>query len=389
MRFKIKKSTVAIAISAVLALVGLCYIVLSTDNPRFLEILFLSVAVSLITGLSASLGYVFLRRWLDDESLRPRRKETIILAYFVTVLVLTISIFIFASNKPEPLRFDLPVVYAINCQSKLPPRTIRFDSEEVSHAYRAMISILENFQSADTKNAEIVGQLGRIGSVNPDFEAISLINDLTAYLVPYLLSNLVSTPEMQGVTYREEGDRWLAFPDMSIRGENKKLDQVGGDFKENIFYGYTDWLPITESGIRLPRDTTLHASREGALTSRLLIENDYVTITIGTNVAIFQSGAIAVLDPKHFDQPWHYGKSEHAEAIEKELRSRYYIVKTIVRFDAEFSRFRHGFPRMRRYEQWANDLFALLERKFAWGSLSFTDISDLNLAEIERLGGCF
>lgn len=375
---------VLVAISAPLA----DFVFSSHTNPRFWDIVLSSIGLSLFVGVSASVVFLFVSRWSEGKTLRPSARGIAVLSFLLFSLCLGAALSILAANRPAKVQADLPVTYAFSCRSKLPPDTIQFESSEGYAAYLSMNSILRKFSEANAENARRVQGFSNLGLVNSNVNAITLLRDLSEYVILYWLSAPVVTQDISDVMYREGGGSWLAFPAASIRGARVFMASVEGEFKSNSFFGYRDILHPKENGLNLPTGMTVAVEHLGPWTSRIRLTNSYVKVTIGVEVASHRSGAVAILDDEQFPQPWLFGSSEYAQSIEAERRARYFIGQTVVHFDAEFDRLRYGFQKMRDHEAWVTDLQAFLERLFVWGAIDYARVTDVPLEQLASTRGC-
>lgn len=249
--------------------------------------------------------------------------------------------------------------------------------------YGWMRSILKNYSDADPSHAAKLTGFAHLGAVNTDFGSLALLRDLSEYVALYSLATPVVTSEVSDVMYRQGSGNWLAFPAASIRGNKVLLGDIGGDFVSNSFLGYGDILHPKPSGLSLPKRTTVTVKHVNPWTSQIRLTNDYVTVTIGLEIALHRSGGIAILKENQFPQAWLFGSSDHAQTILAERNARYFIAEAVLHFDAEFDRIRYGFQKMRDHEAWVEDLVALLERRFAWRAIEFDSVLDLPM---DRLG---
>jgi hypothetical protein len=276
----------------------------SHASPRFWDIVLSSIGLSLIVGVSASVAFLFVERWSHGLSLRPTVRGIAVLSGLSVVLLLGAAASILAANQPAKVRADIPFTYAFDCRTSLPPNTIQFESGDASAAYWSIREILTSFHDASATNREKVRGFSNLGIVNTDYESVTLLRNLSEYALLYWLSTPVVTQEISDVTYREEGGRWLAFPAASIRGDRLFLSDVTGDFKTNDFFGYRDRAHPRESGLNLPQGMTVTVEHVGLWTSRIRLENAYVAVTIGVEIASHRSGGVAILAEHQFPQAW-------------------------------------------------------------------------------------
>jgi len=186
---------------------------------------------------------------------------------------------------------------------------------------------------------------------------------LTEYIVAYNIGNHFTTSETGLTFYRKETAKWLGFPHEDIAGKPRSFETIPGDFRSNMFYGIKGY-PHDKLELRLPKNTKISLDREGGLSPQFILKNKFMEIKIGIFFSIGDSQSFGFLSESAFIR---HGIDSN------DLNLAFNRYETIIYYDVTFSKWRYGYGEMKHYEEWANDLFAMLERKFRWGSPALLD----------------
>jgi hypothetical protein len=225
--------------------------------------------------------------------------------------------------------------------------------------------IFKNFRDKSPDNAKKIEKIASGPGRQRDFVfAMEFFQNLTEYLVAYYMGHHFSTPETDLTMYRKETAKWFGFPHKDINGNTKSIESVSGDFNSNLFYGIKGMLPDAILELRLPKNTEISLKRDvRPFSSQFIIKNKYIEIKIGVFFSVGGSQSIGFFD----DSLLPYGHDA------EELKLAFLQYETIVYYDVTFNKWRYAYPEMKYYEEWANDLFSMLERKFLWGSSALAD----------------
>jgi len=348
---------IATVVAILLAACAAAYLYFNRMNPYVWEIVVGSVAISLVLG-----GVSVLIQQIWEKGVTP---TSLVLALVVLALLLVlIAALVWLSNTPRAIRKEIPVTYLLSPRKKELPFGLRFAESSPFFFYIDACGIFKNFRDSSPENTKKIEAAAKPPGQGDFVSATEVFQNLTEYLVAYYMATTLTTGEMSLAMYRKEGWRWLGFPHESIAGERKPLEYIAGPLKSNIFYGIRGYGPDHELELRLPRSTRVFLERENGLTSRFTIKNKFMEIKIGIFFDIGGSQSFGFLDESAFLS---YGSDVN------ELKLAFNRYETIVYYDVTFSKWRYAYPEMKHHEEWANDLFAMLQRKFAWGSPALAD----------------
>lgn len=347
---------VAILLTTVVVVCAVGYIYLNRRNLYVWEIIIGSVAISLLLGVVPSLIHNILEKETGVRS--------IVLFMIVTAcLAVLIAILVYLSNVPKSIREEIPVTYLLSPRKKELPYGLRFASTTTSACYLEAMWIFKRFKEMSPGNAKKIEEMAKAPGQEDFVFARKFFQNLTEYLLAYYMAMHFTTDEANLTWYRKETPKWLGFPHEDIAGKGKPLEAIGGDFRDNIFYGIKGHSPKVKLELRFPKGTEINLDREN-LSSTLTIKNKFMVAKIGVFFSIMGSQSFGFLHESTF-LPYGSDKEELAKAFRR--------YDTIIYYDVTFSKRSYGYPEMKYYEEWAKDLFTVLERKFRWGSPALED----------------
>jgi hypothetical protein len=131
--------------------------------------------------------------------------------------------------------------------------------------------------------------------------------------------------------------------------------------------------------MRLPRDARIRIEKPDALSSAIIIENSFATITLEIFIPPRDGGlnVLAFPEASNFLFPELFGDSPFARTVVMERAAQYKRYDAIISMEAKFDKLRYGFPEMKLYREWAANLFASLERRFAWGQPTLRELEEV------------
>ncbi len=332
------------------------YIYLNRKNRYVWEIILGSIAIGLFIGIMPKLINSLFEKSTVISSV-------ILLTIVLACLTVLIAILVYLSNIPKSIRREIPVMYLLSPRKKELPYGLRFPDTTTLGCYNDARWIFKRFKEMNPVNAKnIEGLTKTSGSQNFAFATKCFLN-LTEYLLVYYMANHFTTPEVDLAMYRKEIPKWLGWPHKNIADKPRPLETIDGDFRSNIFYGIKGNFPEAKLELRFPKGTEL-TLRRGNISSTLTIKNKYMVAKIGIFFSIMGSQSSGFLRESALLA---YGsdKEELAKAFRRFL--------SIIYYDVTFSKWRYGYPKMKYYEKWADDLFRVLQKKFRWGSLLLAD----------------
>ena len=210
------------------------------------------------------------------------------------------------------------------------------------------------------------------------FRPQGLVHDFIAY-------SLVHCTYTAPVAYDQTADRrtynigadsgWAIPP---LMGPLKSVEAVGGQFKDNLFFGTKGYLPF-EVQIRVPKDTDIRVERSDLYSSNLIFENRFVIITMYTQVPIVPiTNILTFIDSSHFDSVSAAldRESDYANRIRRERSARYRQYFATVVLVAMFKDAEARSPDMKLYQEWTNSLFSSVSRRLAWGQPKLISIDE-------------
>jgi hypothetical protein len=337
------------------------YIYHSRDNPHFLEIILGSILISLIVGILPSLIQKFTEKQVAN---RPWIWFGI-LCCFLGILV---ALLVYSSNAPKNIKAEIPVTYLVNLNTMELPSGLRFDSTITSVSYDQARCILKNFKDKNPENAQKIKQMLQANFVDTSRFEIICFQNLSEYLIAYYIGYSFTTPEFELALHRGESAKWLAFPHPTIRGESKPLDWIEGEFRNNLFYGIEAFPELDEKiELKLPKNTEVLLTRANKASSTFTIKNKFLEIKIEVWYLLGSSGYPAPRLPD----------SAFSLYVPKEQNGPFKRYNTVISYNVTFNRLRYAFPEMQYYEEWANDLLSMLQRKLSWGSPPYVDLTEL------------
>lgn len=342
---------------------GVYYVSSSRANPHIIGILVGSIALGIVVGIISSLVSIFFRRRIDARPVTATIVAFCWLAFFVAVLT-------YASNIPNSIKREIPVTYIVNLSTKELPYPLHFPEDTTLGCYMDVAAMFKKFKERSTENSRKVEDL-----LNANIAPTSgwrIFRDLTEYLVPYFIGHTLGAVGFERSIYRKEIGKCFGWPDQSIVGQPKAMNDISGPFQENLFHGVEGFVSGAKLKMRLPKNTEIALEREGNISSTFVLKNEFLRISIGIRLLVGTYGGHALMHPDAFLSPYGFS-SVSAERIEQERKGPFKRYDTIIYYDVTFSKWRYGFPAMRHYEDWANNLFSALASKFAWGSPILVD----------------
>jgi hypothetical protein len=358
------------AIVTLTALAALYFLFHNHASPRFMEFTVGTAAAGLVIGILTSLVFVSLERWAKHKSMRPNRRELKALVTLFGVLLVCLALSVYASNTPNEIRRVLTVTYFVNAKSKELPSTLHLPGTEASFCYDTVTRFFKEFRKRHPEQVE--GLLSRAATP----ESFRVIRDLTEYAALYCLGRTAVTPEAELMQHRTGIPKWLAFPSPEISGRSHGLETIEGPVKENLFYGIEDQnSTLGNPELRLPKNSKM-ALRRRSLGSVLVITNPFLEATLTIQTLVHTFGSPALIPPRAFLPPAAFAPSAFSDRIEQERRGPFRRFDVAIYWDADFSRLWYGHPRMRDHEEWSQNFFSVLERKFAWGKTAAVDPID-------------
>jgi hypothetical protein len=340
------------------------YIWASRQNPKVIEIVGGSILITLLLGSSSTL-FTKIRE-------KPKRHRASVIMWFLTsasLLVVLIAFLVYASNTPKDIKRQIPVTYLIDMNELEITSDLEIASSEARFVYRDAVNLFHNFKHASADNeAQVKNAL-----VHHEFLfGTRLFRDLTEILIPRCIAGPPEQGEMEPALWCGELHRWQAWPHKSISCAEMDFNDIQGGFNQNQFFRIRGWpgLVFCRKKLRLPNDTRVQLlTGDSGWSSVYVIANDFVEIKIG--IQVFVIGM--------WISPTFPAESAFRVSLAPggKRRGPFCRVDTMIYYDVTFSRCWYSFPEMRHYEEWVNDLYALLERRFAWGSpqlLSFAEV---------------
>jgi hypothetical protein len=373
------RRTPGFLLGAVTLLICVLYIYQSRENPRFVELTMGSFALAGVLGVVSSMVTRYMQGWPGSHTAphgRPTSREVNALLVLPSIVALLLCVLIYSTNSPQPVSKELDMNYVIS-ESKLElPIDLLGQRLETnaSVCYQDVQSILNAFKKRSADNMGKIQQLVRVNGSPISMVTVPLVRDLATYSIVYCLGQVFSSPEIELSMYRKAVVGSWGIPANNIKGQPITLEKVSGAFKENLFFGLSGNSPNPKVELTLPRDTKITADPdpEEPLISRIILRNDFTTVTIGVQALLAYSGGEAMPAPEQLlGNPTQV--AQYADFLKKEGPFKQYHVK--VYLDATFSRLRFGYPQMKSYQLWVNDLFSVIERKFAWGNPKLLDPS--------------
>jgi hypothetical protein len=355
-RLRIRVKVLGAAMCLVMGASGLWYIFASRSAANWSEIVIGSVMLSILVGMVSS--------FVDKILAGPLEKRVWVgLGLTGSISLVCVSVLLFLGNMPEPIKKEIPVTYLVNMQTgELAP--VRSQETTSVSSYSEARIVWKQFMGKDPNTAELIRRsLGEPGQGGDFLLVMRSFRDLTEYVVVKALVSRAITPEAEYLIYRRETPGWLAIPDKEIRGEKKGLDVVRG-FTDNPFSGLPGWFPDKAMRLDLPVGTKIRIERDDFYISRIIIQNKYLTIRIGVQMLVVNSGWPARPEPSMLEI--------YADNVAK--RGPFKQYSAVVYYDVEFDRLRYGFRNMERHQRWANDLFGVLERSLTWGNPRLVDL---------------
>lgn len=342
---------------AILGILAVVYISSSGSNPHIPEIIIGTIAIGLFIGISSTLIHT-----LFEKQISAKPIISTLLALFC--LAILVAILVYSSNNPKNIRREIPVTYLVDIKTNEMPFGLQFHSTTTHVCYDDARFIFKNFKEKSSENSKRIIEMVTSSGVDTSGFSIRFFQNLTEYLIPYFIGNRFVTPEAELTRYYRETPKWLGMPDNKIKGKSMSLEYITGEFKDNLFYGIKGQIPDNKIEMILPKDTEITLKRDDGPTSRFIIKNKFLEIKIGVRYLIGTSEFFAFLHPSAIPP---YSPSA------KELKRSFKRYDTIIYYDVNFNKWRYGFPIMRYYEEWANSLISVMQRKFAWGSSVLVD----------------
>jgi hypothetical protein len=352
------------------------YVYCSWENPSVREIIFGSIAITLLLGFCTTFfSSLFSRSFREPGNHNSEVARSfwsfisiLLLAVgSVSLLAIVIAFLVYESNTPRSIKREIPVSYLIDMSELQIASDLEITSSDARQLYEDAISLFRNFSRANTGNGEQV----RKALLEPgrwfNF-GVGLFRDLTQILIPHCIGVIAEQGDMEPAIWRGEHLRWEGWPDRSISGTNIDINDIEGGLARNLFFSVpgSESYKLTKTPLGLPKGTRVCLlPTDTVWSSTYLISNDFVEIKM--RVQVFCLGT------------WFRLTSPAEPAFRVSLaptakrRGPFYRVDTMIYYEATFSKWRYSFSDMRHYEEWANDLSSLLERRFSWGSPPLLD----------------
>jgi hypothetical protein len=331
------------------------YFFCSRGNPRFWEILIGSVLLSLLLGMMSTLLERFMEKGL-------RNGPWTLVAITTPFLIAFMALLIYSSNRPKNIKAEIPVTYLIDPTTHDLVGHFLGDSDTGMGCYFIAHQVFRCFKESTPKAAAAVDGIFTHPSMGEDpLYLWQMFHDFTEYLVVLYFGSTSTegATEREKKTHRNEAAQWLAIPNLNIRCEPQPVSQIEGQLKENMFWNIEFGYIARRAQLRfwMPRDTKITLLRKDDTQSSLLtIENKFLRIDIEIQFLVMSSQGDTFLGE------WEGGMNT------QDSGKPYRMLKTCIYYDVTYKRMRYGYPEMRDHEQWAQDLFSLLERKFSWGN---------------------
>jgi hypothetical protein len=359
MKFRVK-SIIVITLLILLFLLAvsmLSYVFYSRSSPYVWEIIIGSIMVSLLLGV--------ISKFIDKLFEKPIAAKPITCLIGVSIcLLVLIALLIYLSNMPKEIHREIPVTYLVSPRTKELPYGLRFADTSTSVCYDEARWIFKNFRDKSPDNARKIENITSMSGHVDILCAMETFQNLTEYLVAYYMGHHFTTPETDLTMYREETAKWLGLPHKDIAGNPKSIESVSGDFNSNLFYGIKGMLPDAILKLRLPKNTEISLKRDvRPFSSQFILKNKFMELKIGVFFSVGGSQSIGFFDNSVLS----FGPNA------EELKKVFLQYETVIYYDVTFNKWRYAYPEMKYYEEWANDLFSMLERKFRWGSSALAD----------------
>jgi hypothetical protein len=137
-----------------------------------------------------------------------------------------------------------------------------------------------------------------------------------------------------------------------IKGRNQSLADIKGPFNKNLFYGAQGRF-LSFAGLLMPKDTSIRLHhRERSSSEGFTIENQFLTIDIGIAFLVTWSQGFVFAEGPDAKRPY------------RDLLR----FETCIYYDVKYKRTPYGFADRKYHEEWAEDLFSVLQRRFSWGN---------------------
>lgn len=360
---RVLRCMVIVSVLIVLLMLGgyaVWYLCASRQNPKVVEIVGGSILVTLLIGSSSTL-FAELRG-------EPKSHKGAVTLWFMTsvsFLAALTAFLVYCANTPKEFRRQIPVSYLIDMNELELASDLEIGFDEAALFYDDAVSLFRNLKRTSPDNENRI----RDALADPGRRfhfGVGLFRDLTEILVPRCMRGVTVLSEgSEGASARGETRRWNGSPNKMIGDRLMDFNDIQGDLSQNQFFGLPGSvgfeLPNSKLRLHLPKDTRVRLVRDDRVwSSTYIITNDFVEIKIGVYV-FFEGIWLRLTYP---------ADSAFRVSLEPGIKRRgpFYRVDAIIYYDVKFDKLRHSFSDMRYYEEWANDLFALLERRFAWGS---------------------
>ncbi|HEY5999154.1 MAG TPA: hypothetical protein VI078_07600 [bacterium] len=349
---------IVVLVSVFLGLTSVAYLVISRDNPRLIELTVGTVVLGIVVGIVSSLVHTLGDRWFEKHRVAATFLGLSVTMFFVAVLI-------FASNAPPRISRKIPVTYLVSTPAKELPRRLEFGDRVVDFCYSDAVRIFGAGMASRPDRAKLLEELVDQGTF-PSASDGHVFRDLTTFLVPYFLGEGTGAGEPELAAYYKKLWPLVGIPDDQIAGDALALEDIEGPIRENMYFGVQSAFgaPIA---IRVPKGMTIRLIRNDLWTSTYVLENRYLKVRIGIRSLYSkpmsnQSGypyvyIVSALSPM----------SPYVDGLEREWMGPFIPYDTIIYFDVDFDRFWYGSTQMKYYEEWAESVFSVLDKKFAWG----------------------
>jgi hypothetical protein len=356
------------------------YVWASRQNPKVIEIVGGSILITLLLGSSSTL-FAKLRA-------EPKSHKVAVTLWFLisaSLLMIVIAGLVFSSNTPPSIKKEIPVTYLIDMNDLAIVSDLEVESAEARFLYMDAVALFQHFKGAsDDNQRQVKSALAEPGRWL--HFGTGLFCDLTEILIPRCIAGPGEQGDSEPAVWRGEVRRWNAWPDKRIAAENVDINDILGPLSQNQFF-HIQGSPLYELDrnnhnmeLRLPRNARIClSSGDAPWSSAYTISNDFVEIKI--RVQVFLLGIWLRLT--------YPAESAFRVSLTPSNRRRgpFYRVDTVIYYEATFSKRWYSLSKMRYHEEWANDLLALLERRFTWGSpplLDFAEVMKQNKKRIEQ-----
>jgi hypothetical protein len=350
---KLRGKHIGLASLIVVGVFGAAYICRSRNSPNVVDVIVGSILVGLLLPMMSNL--------IDDcfeKGIRSILRPLLIVT--ASLLTVFVALLIRSSNHPQKISEQIPVVYLVDPNTLLLPSTPAQDEESIY--YWDTVYIFKYCIEKVPRAREALRSVFEKATMGDDPAYLNqLFRDLTEYLVLYNLSDIPATPDIEKMLYTRQSPHWLAIPNEPIRGKRLILTDIEGPLAENLFFADKPAMfPDKPWEFYVPKKVSMTITRKGSYQSVLTIQRKkFMRIEIGIVFLITQSQGFAFL--RDSERGAERDKSGEPYRAYRSFEARIY-------YSATFNKTRYGYPAMRDYEEWAQDVLSVLKRDFSWGN---------------------